>query len=117
MGAEALKNFGGYFRAAGFEDGVKGFKPFLNFYVVDAVGMRGGRSGGHIGLRKCFVGVREDFVVHNRDALLQNIRKREVRALKTYTCDKQNRIHPPGEIYAQHKEREENDGLESATTV
>ena len=94
MGAKALKNFGGYFRAAGFEDGVKGFKPFLNFYIVDAVLLR----GGLLGRREGFVGVRENFVIHNRDGPSLKNRKRTVRALKTYTCDKENRIHPPGEF-------------------
>jgi hypothetical protein len=35
----------------------------------------------------------------------------------TYTCDKKNRIHPPGEFMLGTKMHKENDGLESATTV
>ena len=65
MGAEALKDFGGYFRAAGLEDGVERFKPFLNFYIVDAVG-RLRRCRGLVGLRESLLWVRVNFVVHNR---------------------------------------------------
>ena len=63
MGAKAFENFSGYFGTAGFEDGVKGFEPFLNFYIVDAVGLWGSR--GHVGLSEGFVGMREDFIIHD----------------------------------------------------
>jgi hypothetical protein len=40
--AQAFQNFRGDFGATGFQHGVKGLEPFLNFYVIDA--MRLGKS-------------------------------------------------------------------------
>jgi hypothetical protein len=37
VGAKTLENFGGDFWAAGFEDGVEGLEPLLDFDVFDAM--------------------------------------------------------------------------------
>ena len=118
MGAEALQNFGGYFGAAGFEDGVERFKPFLNFYVVDAVRAAWGPSLASSGCAKVSLGcVKISLSITGMVLLLKN-RKREVRALKTYTCDKENRIHPPGKfMLAAQRWSKKKTGLESATAV
>jgi len=40
-----------------------------------------------------------------------------VRALKTYTCDKENRIHPQGKFMLGTRWSKKNPGLKSAATV
>src|SRR6266849_8326468 len=52
MGAQALKNLGGDFGSAGFEQRVEGFEPLLHFEVVESVRHRNARAiiGGCAGV-------------------------------------------------------------------